>query len=80
MWLCVMCCAGMYSALPFGFAQVLVEIPYGILQAILYGVITYALICFEWTAYKFWYYVLFTALTVLFFTYYGAQQCCSRTL
>ena len=67
-----MCCAGMYSALPFGFAQVLVEIPYGILQAILYGVITYALICFEWTAYKFWYYVLFTALTVLFFTYYGA--------
>jgi hypothetical protein len=44
--------AGMYSALPFGFAQVLVEVPYSIIQALLYGTITYALICFEWTAYK----------------------------
>jgi hypothetical protein len=50
----------MYSALPFGFAQVLVEIPYSFIQAVLYGTITYALICFEWTAYKFWYYILFT--------------------
>jgi len=50
----------MYSALPFGFAQVLVEIPYSFIQAVLYGTITYALIGFEWTAYKFWYYILFT--------------------
>jgi hypothetical protein len=52
----------MYSALPFGFAQVLVEVPYSVVQALLYGVITYALICFEWTAAKFWYYILFTVL------------------
>lgn len=61
----------MYSALPFGFAQVLVEVPYSVIQALLYGVITYALICFEWTAAKFWYYILFTVLVILFFTYYG---------
>jgi len=57
----------MYSPLPFGFAQVLVEVPYCILQAVLYGTITYALMCFEWTAAKYWYYILFTVLTILFF-------------
>jgi hypothetical protein len=43
-------------------------------QAIIYGTITYALICLEWTAYKFWYYILFTVLTILFFTYYGEMS------
>lgn len=66
--------AGMYSAVPFGLAQVLVEIPYIALQAILYGTITYALICFEWTAAKFFWYLLFTLLTILFFTYYGQMS------
>lgn len=43
-------------------------------QAVVYGTITYALICLEWTAYKFWYYILFTVLTILFFTYYGEMS------
>lgn len=43
----------MYSAMPFAIAQVLVEVPYSIVQSVLYGTITYALMCFEWTAYKF---------------------------
>jgi hypothetical protein len=60
----------MYSALPFGFAQVLVEVPYIIVQCVLYSTITYALISFEWTAAKY-YYVLFTTLTIMFFTYFG---------
>lgn len=62
--------AGMYSALPFGFAQVLVEVPYVVAQSVLYSTITYALICFEWTAAKYFYYLVFTTLTILFFVYF----------
>ncbi|RVW28719.1 Pleiotropic drug resistance protein 1 [Vitis vinifera] len=42
--------AGMYSAMPYAFAQALVEIPYVFAQAVVYGVIVYAMIGFEWTA------------------------------
>lgn len=42
--------AGMYSQMPFALAQVLVELPYIALQALLYGTITYLLIEFEMTA------------------------------
>lgn len=66
--------AGMYSPLPFAVAQVLVELPYVIVQALLYGTITYMLIGFELTAAKFWWYILFTLLTLLFFTYYGMMS------
>ncbi|KAG0454790.1 hypothetical protein HPP92_024082 [Vanilla planifolia] len=45
--------AGMYSALPYAFGQVAVEIPYIFVQAIIYGIIVYAMIGFEWTATKF---------------------------
>jgi hypothetical protein len=51
--------------------QVLVELPYVILQSLLYGTITYMLVHFELSAAKFWWYILFTFLTLLFFTYYG---------
>lgn len=51
--------------------QVLVELPYVIVQALLYGTITYMLVHFELNAAKFWWYILFTFLTLLFFTYYG---------
>jgi hypothetical protein len=51
--------------------QVLVELPYVILQSLLYGTITYLLVHFELYAAKFWWYILFTFLTLLFFTYYG---------
>ncbi|KAF8011701.1 hypothetical protein BT93_J2087 [Corymbia citriodora subsp. variegata] len=45
--------AGMYSALPYALAQVLIEIPYILMQTLSYGVIVYAMIGFEWTAEKF---------------------------
>ncbi|KAK1376036.1 hypothetical protein POM88_032229 [Heracleum sosnowskyi] len=45
--------AGMYSALPYAFAQVLVEIPYVLAQAGAYSGIVYAMIGFEWTVVKF---------------------------
>ncbi|GAB2293593.1 transcription factor [Dionaea muscipula] len=63
--------AGMYSALPYAFAQVLIEIPYIFVQSIVYGIIVYAMIGFEWNAAKFFWYQFFMFFTLLYFTYYG---------
>ncbi|XP_059641884.1 pleiotropic drug resistance protein 1-like isoform X2 [Cornus florida] len=63
--------AGMYSALPYAFAQVLIELPYIFSQAVVYGLIVYAMIGFEWTVVKFFWYLFFMYFTLLYFTYYG---------
>ncbi|XP_020249692.1 ABC transporter G family member 39-like isoform X2 [Asparagus officinalis] len=63
--------AGMYSPIPYAFAQVAVEIPYALFQAVLYCVLVYAMIDFDWTATKFLWYTFFTFWTFLYFTYYG---------
>ncbi|KAH1144939.1 hypothetical protein AAZX31_15G011700 [Glycine max] len=63
--------AGMYSALPYAFAQILVELPYVFVQAVTYGVIVYAMIGFEWTAEKFFWYLFFMYFTLLYYTFYG---------
>ncbi|KAK1259793.1 putative pleiotropic drug resistance protein 7 [Acorus gramineus] len=63
--------AGMYSALPYAFAQVLIEIPHVFLQTVIYGVIVYSMIDFHWTAEKFFWYMFFMFFTFLYFTFYG---------
>ncbi|XP_021277324.1 pleiotropic drug resistance protein 1-like isoform X13 [Herrania umbratica] len=63
--------AGMYSALPYAFGQVVVELPYVLVQTVIYGVIVYAMIGFEWTAAKFFWYLFFMYFTFLYFTFYG---------
>ncbi|KAG8643746.1 pleiotropic drug resistance protein 1 [Manihot esculenta] len=63
--------AGMYSAMPYAYAQVLVELPYIFAQAIVYAVITYAMMGFEWTGIKFFWYIFFMYFTLLYFTFYG---------
>ncbi|GAV68075.1 ABC2_membrane domain-containing protein [Cephalotus follicularis] len=63
--------AGMYSALPYAFGQVVIELPYILLQTLLYGVIVYAMIGFHWTAIKFFWYLFFMYFTLLCFTFYG---------
>lgn len=63
--------AGLYSALPFAFAQVAIEFPYVFVQTIIYAAIFYAMASFEWTASKFILYMFFTYLTVLYFTFFG---------
>ncbi|XP_024516623.1 ABC transporter G family member 31 [Selaginella moellendorffii] len=63
--------AGMYSPLPYAFAQGAIEIPYLVLQTIIYGLVTYSMIHFEWTAAKFFWYLLFMFLTFTYFTVYG---------
>ncbi|XVE63542.1 hypothetical protein DITRI_Ditri07aG0028300 [Diplodiscus trichospermus] len=63
--------AGMYSALPYAFGQVLIELPYILIQTIIYGVIVYAMIGFEWSATKFFWYIFYMYFTFLYFTFYG---------
>ncbi|CAI9267482.1 unnamed protein product [Lactuca saligna] len=63
--------AGMYSALPYAFAQVLVEVPYVFAQSAVYSVIVYAMIGFDWTAAKFFWYLFFQFCCLLYMTYYG---------
>ncbi|GFP80592.1 ABC transporter g family member 31 [Phtheirospermum japonicum] len=66
--------AGMYSPFPFAFAQGLVEIPYILLQTIIYGIITYFMINFERAVGKFFLYLLFMFLTFTYFTFYGMMS------
>ncbi|CAN6243538.1 unnamed protein product [Urochloa humidicola] len=63
--------AGMYSALPYAFAQVLIEIPHIFLQTAVYGLIVYSLIGFDWTVVKFFWYMFFMFFTFMYFTFYG---------
>ncbi|KAJ4821384.1 ABC transporter G family member 36 [Rhynchospora pubera] len=63
--------AGMYSALPYAFGQALIELPYVLAQAVAYCVVVYAMIGFEWTAAKFFWYMYFSYFTLLYFTFYG---------
>lgn len=49
----------------------MVEIPYILVQATAYGLIVYAMIGFEWTATKFFWYLYFMFFTFTYFTYYG---------
>ncbi|KAJ8750443.1 hypothetical protein K2173_015582 [Erythroxylum novogranatense] len=63
--------AGMYAALPFAFAQVVIEFPYVFAQTIIYCSIFYSMASFEWTALKFIWYIFFMYFTMLYFTFYG---------
>ncbi|KAL8171785.1 hypothetical protein V2J09_023589 [Rumex salicifolius] len=63
--------AGMYSSWAYSFAQVAVELPYLLAQAILFTIITYPMIGYYSSAYKiFWYcYSIFS--TLMYFNYMG---------
>ncbi|KAK9927467.1 hypothetical protein M0R45_024650 [Rubus argutus] len=63
--------AGMYSAFPFAFGQAVIEIPYTLIQTIIYVVIVYFMVGFDWKVTKFFYHLLFMYLTFLYFTFHG---------
>ncbi|XP_054822130.1 ABC transporter G family member 32-like isoform X2 [Prosopis cineraria] len=63
--------AGMYSAFPFAFAQVVIEFPYVFAQAMIYCSIFYYMASFDWTAEKFIWYMYLMYFTMLYFTFYG---------
>ena len=47
------------------------EIPYVLTQAAAYGVIVYAMIGFDWTAAKFFWFFYFMFCSLLYMTFYG---------
>lgn len=49
----------------------MIELPYILLQTLVYGVIVYAMIGFDWSAKKFFLYLFFMYFTFLYFTFYG---------
>ncbi|KAF2304887.1 hypothetical protein GH714_039264 [Hevea brasiliensis] len=63
--------AGMYSELPYAFGQVMIELPYILVQTITYGGIVYAMLGFEWTISKFLWYIFIMYFTLAYFTFYG---------
>ncbi|KAL6006088.1 ABC transporter G member 42 [Asimina triloba] len=63
--------AGMYSALPYAIAQVIMEIPYVFIQTTYYTLVVYAMVSFQWTLAKFFWFFFVTFFTFLYFTYYG---------
>ncbi|KAK0592585.1 hypothetical protein LWI29_021728 [Acer saccharum] len=63
--------AGMYSSWAYSSTQVIIEIPYSFLQALLFSTITYPAIDFYWTAHKVFLYFYTMFCTMLFFNYFG---------
>ncbi|XP_050366568.1 pleiotropic drug resistance protein 1-like [Argentina anserina] len=63
--------AGMYSAFPYAFGQVVIEIPYTLVQTILYVVVVYTMIGYDWTVSKFCWHFFFMYFCFLYYTLYG---------
>ncbi|XP_027083196.2 ABC transporter G family member 32 isoform X1 [Coffea arabica] len=63
--------AGMYSALPFAFAQATIEFPYVFAQSLIYSTIFYFLASFELNLWKVVWYMYFMYFTLLYFTFFG---------
>jgi len=66
--------AHMYSPLPYALGQVAIELPYIFVQSLIYGVLVYAMIGFEWTAAKFFWYLFFMYFTLAYYTFYGMMM------
>ncbi|KAL8199987.1 hypothetical protein R6Q57_011326 [Mikania cordata] len=63
--------AGMYSALPYAFAQALVELIYIGIQTFVYSLLLYYMIGFEWQLGKFLWFYYFVFMCFVYFTLYG---------
>ncbi|KAH7835114.1 hypothetical protein Vadar_023002 [Vaccinium darrowii] len=63
--------AGMYGSWAYALAQVTIEVPYLLAQAIVFSIITYPMIGYYWSAYKVFWYFYAMLCTLLYFTYVG---------
>ncbi|XP_021728709.1 ABC transporter G family member 39-like [Chenopodium quinoa] len=63
--------AGMYSALPYALAQVAIETIYTVIQTVLYTLLLYSMIGFEWNFGKFIYFCYFITTCFMYFGMYG---------
>ncbi|CAI5962925.1 unnamed protein product [Closterium sp. NIES-64] len=59
------------GSIPYALAQGMIELPYLVLQEVVYSLLTYSMIQFEWTLSKFMLYLRFQFLTLLYFTCFG---------
>ncbi|XXG90712.1 hypothetical protein AAC387_Pa12g2411 [Persea americana] len=62
---------GMYSSHVYSLAQIAIEIPYIIIQSLIFGIITYFSVGFHYSVYKLLWYLGTVFFTVLYFTYLG---------
>ncbi|KAL5583156.1 hypothetical protein UlMin_015598 [Ulmus minor] len=63
--------AGMYSELPYAFAQVAIETIYVAIQTLVYALLLYSMIGFEWKVDKFLYFYYFIFMCFTYFSMYG---------
>ncbi|KAI3947486.1 hypothetical protein MKX01_028391 [Papaver californicum] len=70
--------AGMYSALPYAFAQVAIEVIYVFVQTLVYSLILFSMIGFPWGVAKFLYFFYFMFMCFIYFTMYG-MMCVALT-
>ncbi|KAJ8767987.1 hypothetical protein K2173_020927 [Erythroxylum novogranatense] len=63
--------AGMYSALPYAFAQVAIETIYVAIQAVVYALLLYSMMGLEWKAEKILYFYYFILMCFIYFSMYG---------
>ncbi|XP_022752605.1 pleiotropic drug resistance protein 2-like [Durio zibethinus] len=63
--------AGMYSELPYAFAQVAIETIYVAFQTIVYALLLYSMIGFDWKADKFLYFYYFIFMCFTYLSMYG---------
>lgn len=66
--------AGMYSPWAYSFAQVAMEIPYVLVQVLLFMVISYPMVGYTWTAAKFFWFMYTMFCTLLYFLYLGMMM------
>ncbi|CAL5389084.1 unnamed protein product [Camellia sinensis] len=62
---------GMYSELPYAFAQVAIETIYVVIQTFIYALLLYSMIGFEWTTVKFFYFYYFIFMCFTYFSMCG---------
>ncbi|KAM7463815.1 hypothetical protein LguiA_031936 [Lonicera macranthoides] len=63
--------AGMYSAIPYAFAQVAIEVVYVAIQTFIYSLLLYSMIGFHWEASKFFWFYFYVCMCFVYFTLYG---------
>jgi len=59
------------SRLVYDEVQVIIELPHILAQALIYGIIVYAMMGFEWTASKVFWNLYYTYFSFLYYTFYG---------
>ncbi|KAG2674487.1 hypothetical protein I3843_13G123100 [Carya illinoinensis] len=63
--------AGMYSELPYAFAQVAIETIYVAVQTFVYSLLLYSMIGYQWKVDKFLYFYYFIFMCFTYFSMYG---------